>query len=245
MDYMGWILSIYDKCEKQYKEKHNKNERRTKKEIWNALWKKENRYMSALLILFIVGLIATGILYFWGALNNAQYYILILMAGFCIGTIPILYKYELSLEEYEEKLNILKDILDERNLNNKETIKFLLKKTKGSLYKIISIAISLFSSLVSAGLLKYGIDFIKEKLQTVIPVVFVILIIVVPIFLLCYQIALIIPNSRIERRQKFHQLLKILYVYTFKEDMGVKKGNILENIDMKELANGIKEYLEK
>ena len=160
-----------------------------------------------------------------------------------MGLIPTLYQYEPGLEKYEQKLNILIEILEEHNLNKKEIKKLLLRKTRSIFYRIIAITISLIGALLSSGLFKYVIEIMKEKMQTVIPILIVVLIILGIVLIIGYQIVISIPNNRIIRRQKFHHLLRILCVYEFEENLPIEEENILEKIKIKELKKIIKEHL--
>lgn len=192
----------------------------------------------------MIGMICIVFLYLIGILKNIQYSMLFLIVGFELGIIPTLYQYEPRLDEYERKLTILVEILEEHNLNKKEIKKLLLRKTKSVLYRTKTIIISLIGTLISSsGLLKYVIEINKEEIQTVITILIVVLLILVIILSIGYQIVIVIPNNRIIRRQKFHNLLNILYVYELQEDSVLEEEDIVEKINIKEIVGKIKEQL--
>ncbi|OSA92657.1 UNVERIFIED_ORG: hypothetical protein B2H93_13950 [Clostridium botulinum] len=242
MDYMGWILSIYDECERRYNKKYIKKlDIHRPKEYISLFLKKENRYMTLLLGGLLLGVLFIIVLYFLGLVSNIEYYVIIPIMIFLLGLIPILYKYELELEDYEKKLVLLAEILEEHNLNKKEIKKLLLKQTKGILYRMLNILIGLIGILAPSGIFKYVADQMKGKIETVIPLILAILMISIPMFYIFYQIATIIPNNRILRRQKFHQLLKILCVYDIQESSLTNNEKSLNGID--KLTIKLKEHL--
>ncbi len=233
MDYTGWILSIYDECERRYNKKYIKKlDIHQPKEYISLFLKKDNRYMTSLLGGLLLGVLSIIVLYFLGVVSNIGYYVIILIMIFLLGLIPILYKYELKLEDYEKKLVLLVEILEEHNLNKKEIKKLLLKQTKGILYRILSILIGI---LASSGIFKYVADQMKGKIETVIPLILAILMILISMFYIFYIIAIIIPNNRILRRQKFHELLKILCVYDMQENSLINDEKSLNSIDRLEI----------
>lgn len=242
MDYMGWILSIYDECEKRYKKNQIKNKINGPKDFLKRCLKKENIYASFLLATLIIGMTCILFLYLIGILKNIQYYMLFLIVGFELGIIPTLYQYEPILDEYEKKITILVEILEEHNLNKKEIKKLLLRKTRSVLYRTKTIVISLIGTLVSSsGLFKYVIEINKEEIKTVITTLIIGLLILVILLSIVYQIAIVIPNNRIIRKQKFHNLLNILYVYELQEESVLEEEGMLEKINIKEIIGKIKE----
>lgn len=221
MDYMGWILSIYDEYERIYYDKHPIRKVKNFNEFINNCFKKQNRYISIWLMLFFLNIVTILILYFLGKLDNKQYYIVIPFIALFIGIIPQWYQNELNLKEYEEKLLILMLVLKEHNLYNSDIIKILLKETRGVFYKIKRAIIGALGIIISSGILKLFIDN-SEEWVTISNNIFVIIIIVVYLiiflFIVWYNVASSIPNSRIIRKRKMHELLRILVIYKFKSD---------------------------
>lgn len=246
MDYMGWVLSIYDECEKRYKKKYE-NQNKTIgffnqiKEFFKACIKKENRYITVLLGILLLGMFIVVILYYFGVISNMEYYFLIPIILFLLGIIPVLYKYELTLENYEEKINILIDILNEHKLNNLKIKKQLLKSTRGILYKILSIAIGSVGILGQSGIMKYVVDYMKDKMEMAISLFVILALFILPTLYIVYVVIINIPNNRILRKKKFHQLLKILFVYDIQENKNIEDD---ENMNkLKEIGIKIKENL--
>lgn len=220
MDYMGWVLSIYDECIKRYNEKYTK--KMTWKEVFKKISSKENRYDAIalfILVLYIVGIIAITILYFLGVIKRVEEYLIIASLLLAISYIPQMYRYELKLDDYKKKLTVLLEILDEESLNTVESIERLSKDTEGILNKIKSSkfdSINKFILTVSGLSAAIGVKNINLETQTIknsILIVLAILIFSAFIIWVVYSVLTTIPNSRITRRQKFHELLRILLIY--------------------------------
>lgn len=237
MDYMGWVLSIYDECIERYNKRHIK--KLTDKEVVKKFFSKEYLIETVSLIVtifYIVGLIVLIVLYFWGIIKKVEIYLIVGGLVLLISYIPQIYRYELKLEYFKRKLIILSEVLEEENLTTTESIEKLVKDTEGVLDKIKSFDFKFANKLLltlSGLFAAIGIKNINIENQTIknfIILFFIVLLCIIFIGWILYLILTMIPNSRMVRRQKFHELLKILLVYKKAKDQDNENINIVEEI---------------
>ncbi|WP_195619200.1 hypothetical protein [Clostridium paraputrificum] len=235
MDYKGWVLSIYDEYKNRYyKNKKFNNKPNGIKEIFKTMFKKENIYLTILIMIALGGSMIIYTIRIFKGDDNIFKYLVIPWGIFLIGIIPQWYKYELTLDDYEERVGILRELLKEKGLYNIGIIKELYKSTRGiSFYIKSSIvpAIGIIPAIVSS----IKIDSIDEvTLKYVLIILFLLIIIIVPIIYLIYIIMHSIPNSRIERSSEFNQLLKILILID-KHDLDIEKEDKNVFVKLKEI----------
>lgn len=207
MDYIGWVLSIYDEYKKQYKVKYPKiNKKMSLKNILK---------LAYIIVIPVIGFI---ILYY--SIQNKS------LDGMFISTLMIfvaplfvIYSVELTLEEYKKRLEIMKGILEKEGLYTSSHLEKLAKETGSVFYKIrysnLEILIKSLTGIAGA----IGITYLYDKITSeVFTIIFILSIGLIAIVYTLRSIIQLIPNSRIVRKKEFHELLIILVVY--------KMGNI-------------------
>lgn len=237
MDYMGWVLSIYDECIKRYNKRYLK--KLTNKEVIRKVFNKEYLVETISLIMtifYIVGLITLMVLYFLGIIKRIEVYLTVGGLVLLISYIPQIYRYELKLEYFKRKLIILSEILEEESLTTTESIEKLVKDTEGVLDKIKSFDFQLANKFVltlsglSAAIGIKNINIENQTIKNFILILFIVLIFIIFMAWITYLILTMIPNSRIVRRQKLHELLKILLIYKKANNQDNENINIVKDI---------------
>lgn len=142
-----------------------------------------------------------------------------------IGILPEWYKYELDLETYEKKVNILRDILKERNLYNKQVVQELYNSTRGIFFNIKTIIVYVVGIVTSSGLLAKVGSIDKLTIKYGLIILLAISVIGAPILYFIWLFMFSIPNSRLERSRSFHQLLRILIIHD-KEELEINYNTV-------------------
>ncbi len=254
MGYKGWILSIYDEYKKRFNDKYEPklSKIETIKKVVKVGVKRENILPFLTLMVYIVLIIAIFTLYPFKIISTKEFITL-----FAYGTLsflliysPYIYKYEPDLKSYENKIKILRDILNERKIYNIDVVSELRDQTGGIIYKIRKLKIfAILNTLIALGIFT-GIgeaakgltgEAPKGVLGEVISFSIALIIISVPTVYSIYSVLTIVPNNRITRRKDFHELLKILMVYDFmsKSPTKVKQDSLdsIEEIQEKDITS--------
>lgn len=164
MNYTGWIMAIYDKYKQKYNEKYkNINNKRKFKEL-----KVKEKIVLILYLTFViigVTLYGAGIV-----LNNSLEYIIGTLFTIC-PPILLVYFDKLQIEIYKRHVRVLREVLEEENINTLPVIERLIRDTSGVLYKIkngeinnyIKLASSLLFGTVGAALGDYSLNFSMSR----------------------------------------------------------------------------------
>lgn len=220
MDYMGWKLSIYDECINRYNEKYIR--KLTNKETLKKMFSKKYLFETASVIMtmiYAIGVMVIMFLYFLGIIEKMENYLLYGALVLLISYIPQIYKYESKLDDFKKKLSVLSEVLGEEGLDTIESIEELAKDTEGVLDKIKGFSLELtnkyiltISGLFAAiGIKNVNIE--DKTIQNFTMIFVIVLILSVFIAWIWYLLLTMIPNNRVVRRRKFHELLKILLMY--------------------------------
>lgn len=230
MDYKGWVLAIYDECKSisnEGKDIEDKNKSINLKETLKFFIKKENRYMGILLGSSILVTIIVCFLYLIKKDDGFLKYLFIPWIILFIGLLPEWYKYELNLDAYEKEVNILRNVLKERGLYNKQVVQELYNSTRGVFFNIKTVMVYVVGIVTSSGLLAKVSSIDKVTIKYGLIIVLGISAILAPILYFIWVVMFSIPNSRLERSKSFHQLLKILIIHDKKElEISGKYNNI-------------------
>ncbi|MDU4478583.1 hypothetical protein [Clostridium sp.] len=210
MNYTGWIMAIYDKYKQKYNEKYkNINNKRKFKEL-----KVKEKIVLILYLTFViigVTLYGAGIV-----LNNSLEYIIGTLFMIC-PPILLVYFDKLQIEIYKRHVRVLREVLEEENINTLPVIERLIRDTSGVLYKIkngeinnyIKLASSLFGTVGAALGARNLLDKLNGNAKNVAIIIIVIIIFVLAIYLISLQL----PNSKKAKIKELHEILKILLIY--------------------------------
>ena len=213
MNYKGWILSIYDEYKRRSdegKKKKGREEKRTIKDVFKQMCKKENRWMSVVMITTFLAMIIVIILTLCNVIDNNGEYFSIPFIILFLGFLPEWYKHELNLEYYTNEVNILRKVLEDNDLYDKEIIQELYDSTKGMIFNVKTGSIYILWTIASSGILVHITYIDKVTLQYILLILMGALAIVLPVVYFIWLIATSIPNNRINRNREFHHLLEIL-----------------------------------
>ena len=206
MDYKEWIVAIYDQYLDKYFDQYPDEKKRVKF--------KDIPLKNKLKMLYVISTAVLGFYLMFVSLNDYNFYLFLLGMGFTfIAPFFVMYTADLKLNTFTKHLDILKKVLDEQNLLTHDKIKILAKETGTIFYKISNSNLEWFIKLVP-GL------FGTAALSALIPnlsknVAILILsgtILLLELIYLGYTILTFVPNSRIKRRKRFHELLRILLI---------------------------------
>ncbi|MBY6931274.1 hypothetical protein [Clostridium botulinum] len=209
MSYKGWIIAIYEKYNQRYNEKY-KNINRKKK------FKDLETKKKLILIVYSICVISGTILYGRGiVLNNLLEYIIGTLFMIC-SPIIIIYFDKFQIEVYKRHARVLREILEEENINKVSIIERLIGDTAGVLYKIkngeINNYIKLASSLIGIFVAALGANLL-DRLNGNAKKVAIIIIIIIIFGLAIYLISLQTPNTKRAKVKELHETLKILLIY--------------------------------
>lgn len=229
MNYEDWIIIIYDRYKKKYSEKYINNNKSTKK------FKDLNIWERIKLILYFMFVISGGIAYLIGINLNIPIFFVIGVLFTIVPPMIIVYTIKFKLEDYKRNVHVLREVLEEENINTIPVIKTLIKDTDGILYKIkdgeannyiklMSFVGGLFGVLFGAA---FGVSNYLEKLKgennnmaTILKVIILIMVIV-GVF---YIIRRMIPENKYQKQKELHETLKILLIY---EEGNKKKDKLI------------------
>jgi hypothetical protein len=210
MNYNGWIMAIYYKYKERYYKKYkNINNKRKFKEL-------KVKEKLILIFYFIFVIIGTALYGFGIVLNNPWAFITGTLFMIC-PPILLIYFDKFQIEIYKRHARILREVLEEENINTVSVIEKLIKDTSGIFYKIkdgevnnyiksLSSAVGIFGAAFGAGSL---LDKLKGENRNI-----AIFIIVIIIFgLAAYIISFTNPNSKKAKKKELHETLKILLIY--------------------------------
>lgn len=219
--YEDWIISIYNEYLKRY---NITREKITWKQVFKKLASKKNRKVVIWYGLYILCSIVTMTSYAFGINKIIPEILLMIFTVIFIWTIfPIIYANEIPLIKYEERINIIKDIMKEHKLFKEDIIKELIRET-GSIPEKIGLKSDLLGKtyliITTLGAIKgmFNIDISNKQLISVIIIgIFIIILLGILIFVIVNLMLIFLKNSRIQRRKDFHEFLKILLLYKIGE----------------------------
>lgn len=228
MDYDGWLLSIYDKYKEKYNEKYP-NERLKFKEISS---KNKIKMVYFFAVLF-VGLFVLGYAVYYKNVQATFISILLIV----LGPLLVMYTNETKLNKYRNHIDVLYNVLADEKLNRKTQIEDLAKDTGGISYRIkitdADKVLKLITSLLGAA----SITYLFNKVTSDILILIISLVImIVSIIWVIYSILLMVPNSRLERKKRFNELLKVLLIYMNNDEFNKpvdNSKNVLNEKDQK------------
>ncbi|NMF06568.1 hypothetical protein ACUH7Y_25395 [Clostridium beijerinckii] len=210
MNYKGWIMAIHDKYKIKYNEKY--------KNIYNKRKFKELEVKEKLVLIFYsISVIIGAILYGAGiVLNNPWMFI----CGTLLMIFPpmiLIYFDRFEIEIYKRHARVLREVLEEENINTVSVIDRLIKDTSGALYKIkdgvISNYMKVFSSVVGTLGAAFGVGNWLDKLKGDYKNIAIFVIVMIIFIFTAYIISFVIPNSKKVKLKELHEVLKILLIY--------------------------------
>ncbi|QGH20887.1 hypothetical protein [Clostridium butyricum] len=209
MSYKGWIISIYETYNHKFNEKYKNINR--KKKFRDLEFKQK-----LILTIYFTCVFSGAVIYGWGILrNNLLQYVIGMLFMIC-PPIVIVYFDKYQIELYKRHARVLKEVLEEENINSISVIERLIEDTSGILYKVkngeinnyikaISSLVGIFGAALGANLLE-NLNGNAKKIAIVL--------IVITIFMLAlHLISLQVPNTKKAKIKELHETLKILLIY--------------------------------
>lgn len=190
MRYNDWISALYD----EYSEEYNNCNPKIKFKDFTIMGKIKMIVIWALVIALIMIAIYSIVT---SDLIPVIFYSFIYL--FVLAFISNVNNYK--LESCTKRIKVLKKVLEEQKLFNKEVIVKLEKESRCQLYRDLK-----FISLIAATI---GADKLNLFNTNIGKVICIVLIIVLSGYLLivCY------PNGKMQKRRDLYELLKVLLVY--------------------------------
>lgn len=236
MDYNGWVLSIYDEYRKRYDDKYEIKLSKWKrfKRIIKVAFTKKNVFPFMTITLYGI-LLAVILILLTLKVINTKSFINIFSSGTLLYILcfsPYMYKNEPELQSYCSRIEILRNVLKEQNIYNRDVIVELKNHTGNIFYKLGNFTMNV---LIAAGFTAGIGEFLRRSdIQFFTYAVTVIIVAVIAIYSV-YSIVTAIPNNRIVRRKNFHQLLKILLTNDFEgKSTSDIKESVNKNVQLKE-----------
>ena len=128
----------------------------------------------------------------------------------------VMYTADLKLKEFTKHTDILKEVLDEQNLLTHDKINLLAKETGNLYYRVSNTNLDWFAKLIPGVLGTATAGAIIANINSgIILLIFSASILILEFAYLIYSFFMFVPNSRLKRRKKFHELLMILLIQVY------------------------------